>query len=312
MPQHTHITATHDWELAHAAVEQVYFPHRLEPLARPDRLGLTMRSLDLGPVTVGRLTWGTEVAIDCEYPGAYEINIPVTGRLVSSAGDEQIWSEPGQATVFHADRRALIETWSADCRVVGVKFAADFLEREAERIHASTVRGRLRLPHQLDFATPERRSWLRLVRTLSAQLNEPAELLANPLVADGLASSLATAFLLAAMPEENDPVGRMRPRTVKRVLDALHEDPARPWTLAEMAELAGSSVRRVQEAFAEHLGTTPTAALRDIRLARAHAELRTGTSRTVADVAARWGFSSPSRFAAAYRRRYGVPPSAAR
>jgi len=32
----------------------------------------------------------------------------------------------------------------------------------------------------------------------------------------------------------------------------------------------------------------------------------------VGDVAARWGFSSASRFAAAHRRRYGTAPSALR
>ncbi|MFI7317108.1 helix-turn-helix domain-containing protein [Streptomyces venezuelae] len=30
---------------------------------------------------------------------------------------------------------------------------------------------------------------------------------------------------------------------------------------------------------------------------------------TVTDVAFRWGFTHPGRFAAAYRRQYGVPPS---
>jgi AraC-like DNA-binding protein len=42
------------------------------------------------------------------------------------------------------------------------------------------------------------------------------------------------------------------------------------------------------------------------------AELVADPTRTVSDVAATWGFSSVSRFAAAYRRRYGRSPSEAR
>jgi AraC-like DNA-binding protein len=46
-----------------------------------------------------------------------------------------------------------------------------------------------------------------------------------------------------------------------------------------------------------------------VRLRRADADLAADPDATLSDVAARWGFSSASRFAAAYRRRYGHPPS---
>jgi transcriptional regulator GlxA family with amidase domain len=51
--------------------------------------------------------------------------------------------------------------------------------------------------------------------------------------------------------------------------------------------------------------------LRQIRLTRAHEELRQARPgrTTVALVAHRWGFSHLGRFAAAYRERYGVAPS---
>jgi transcriptional regulator GlxA family with amidase domain len=77
-----------------------------------------------------------------------------------------------------------------------------------------------------------------------------------------------------------------------------------------MAEIAGTSVRRMQETFADYVGSSPSATLLDIRLDRAHAELAAGGSGvTVTDVAFRWGFSSPSRFATAYRKRYGTAPA---
>lgn len=79
-----------------------------------------------------------------------------------------------------------------------------------------------------------------------------------------------------------------------------------------MAVVAGTSVRRLQEGFRRWVGSSPTAYLTEIRLRRAHADLTATPAATVSDVAARWGFSSASRFAAAYRRHYGVPPSQAR
>ncbi|PWW25266.1 helix-turn-helix protein [Geodermatophilus normandii] len=67
----------------------------------------------------------------------------------------------------------------------------------------------------------------------------------------------------------------------------------------------------MQLAFRRHLDTTPTAYLRQVRLAQAHRQLREATPGdgvTVTAVAARWGFT-PSRFTAHYRAAYGVTPS---
>jgi transcriptional regulator GlxA family with amidase domain len=70
-------------------------------------------------------------------------------------------------------------------------------------------------------------------------------------------------------------------------------------------------VRSLQEGFRQHVGVSPMAYLRRVRLEHAHAELsepRDG-QRSVAAVAHRWGFGHLGRFAAAYRERYGVSPS---
>ncbi|MEE3851590.1 AraC family transcriptional regulator [Gordonia sp. LSe1-13] len=299
---------TRDWNTAHQAVADVYFPHELRALDERDDVNLTMRTVELGGVTIGRLNWGTSVSIACDYPGAHEVNIPVSGRLHSRSGSTEIVSVPGTGTIFTAGRPSLISEWTADCHVIGVKFDEEHLEREADRIRVAPVRSRLRLPDQIDLTSEQGAAWLGLLTALSAQIRDPVDLLANPLVGPQLASAVTTAFLLAVTPETAEVDGRLRPGMVKRVLDALNDDPAHPWTLAEMAAIGDTSVRRLQEAFADYVETSPTRALADIRLDRAHAELARGAT-TVADAASRWGFSSPSRFAAAYRRRYGSSPS---
>lgn len=155
------------------------------------------------------------------------------------------------------------------------------------------------------------RSWLHMVRVLSAELPNMAGMLTNELVKAQVASAVLTGFLLAITPDERATAAR--PRIVKRVVDRLHEDPARAWTVADMAEIAGVSVRRLQEGFQEYLGTSPMAYLRDVRLTRIHEELsRHQRNSTIAEIAARWGFPHTGRFAAAYRRRYGVLPSKTR
>ncbi|WFR74437.1 AraC family transcriptional regulator [Prescottella defluvii] len=304
------IAETGDWDAASRAVAGAYFPHTLTDLSSNGSLNLTMRTVDLGPVVLGRLGWGADVSIDCDYPGAYEVNIPLSGSLESRSGNGVVVSRPGQATVFSAGQPTLISRWSRDCTVVGVKFDEEYLNQEADRVLGSVVRRTLELPTQLDLSAGTAQGWMTLVRSLTAQLRSPADLLSNPLVGPQLAGAITTAFILAVTPDDGERATALRPRIIKRVLDSLNADPARAWTAADMAELAGTSVRRLQEGFREYVGRSPTQCLLDIRLDRAHTDFaQYGQAVTVAEVAARWGFSHPGRFSAAYRRRYGKLPS---
>ena len=301
-----------DWGQASRVVAEAYFPHELRRLGGASAPRLTLRTLDLGHVLVGHVGWGADVAIECDYPGAYEVNMPLTGHLESRGRHGRVTSLPGQGTVFRADTPSLISHWDATCTVLGVKFDGAWLEREAERVlGGDRVGTRSALPDQVDLGSGQGLAWRQLVAGLSAPLRAPDLFGGSTLVRDQLAGAVAAGFLLSSCPD-GERVVVARPRTVKRVVDQLHDDPARPWTAGEMAALAGTSVRRLQEGFREWLGCTPTEYLVGVRLQRAHAELMADPTRTVSDVAAAWGFSSASRFAAAYRRRYGRSPSEAR
>lgn len=73
------------------------------------------------------------------------------------------------------------------------------------------------------------------------------------------------------------------------------------------------SPRGLQAAFRRELDTTLLRYLREARLDAARRELLAAqltNQVTVTAVAARWGFTSPGRFATAYRTRYGETPAA--
>lgn len=83
-------------------------------------------------------------------------------------------------------------------------------------------------------------------------------------------------------------------------------------TVCDVADAAYVSVRTLNRAFHRHLGVTPAAYLRGARLAGARHDLQAGrpVATTVTAVAARWGFTDLSRFAAVYRDEYGETPRA--
>jgi AraC-like DNA-binding protein len=86
-----------------------------------------------------------------------------------------------------------------------------------------------------------------------------------------------------------------------------------PITVDDAAEAAGASVPELVDAFRAHTAQelTPTVFLRNIRLDAALADLQAADPTlgdTVAEIAHRWGFASPSRFAAHFRAAFGVAP----
>ncbi|MGY1745331.1 cupin domain-containing protein [Blastococcus sp. SYSU D00695] len=90
-------------------------------------------------------------------------------------------------------------------------------------------------------------------------------------------------------------------------LRAMQADPARPWTVAGLAALAGVSRATLARRFTELVGEPPMAFLTSARLALA-ADLLRDPGTTVGAVARRVGYGSPFALSAAFTRVHGVSP----
>ncbi|NYE44553.1 helix-turn-helix transcriptional regulator [Streptomyces fulvorobeus] len=99
--------------------------------------------------------------------------------------------------------------------------------------------------------------------------------------------------------------------TLRRAKAYIEENAHKAIGLGDIAAAAFVTPRAVQYAFSRHSDTTPLGHLRQVRLTRAHVALRTADPQTssVTRIAATWGFPHVGRFAAAYRRLYGVTPA---
>lgn len=100
--------------------------------------------------------------------------------------------------------------------------------------------------------------------------------------------------------------------TVRRAIAFLEAHVREDVTIGRVAEAAFVTPRAVQLAFRTHLGTTPLAYLKRMRLAGAHDQLLragAGDRQTVTSISREWGFNSSGRFAIAYRHEYGRSPA---
>lgn len=90
-------------------------------------------------------------------------------------------------------------------------------------------------------------------------------------------------------------------------LRAVHAEPQRPWTVAELAAEAALSRATFARRFHELVGMAPLAYVTDWRMALAREQLR-DTDAGLAAIAQSLGYASEFSFAAAFKRHAGIAP----
>ncbi|MGV9316687.1 AraC family transcriptional regulator [Streptomyces sp. NPDC003691] len=95
---------------------------------------------------------------------------------------------------------------------------------------------------------------------------------------------------------------------VGRALDALYGAPGHPWSVAELARVAGMSRSAFAPLFRELVGESPIAHLTGWRMALAKTALCEQPDLPVGRIAASVGYGSEFAFSAAFRREVGMPP----
>lgn len=94
---------------------------------------------------------------------------------------------------------------------------------------------------------------------------------------------------------------------VGRALTLVHDDPARPWTVASLAAAVGLSRAAFARRFTRLVGEPPMAYVTAWRIALA-ADLLREPGQTIAAVARAVGYANPYALSAAFRRVRGVSP----
>ena len=93
----------------------------------------------------------------------------------------------------------------------------------------------------------------------------------------------------------------------KKVLEHIHEDPARPFTLEELTARSGVKKTLFLQSFRRVTGTTPKQYILGLRLEYAR-DLLLETDVPVAQVAERCGFSDSFYFSRCFKRYFGYSP----
>ncbi|WP_343583006.1 AraC family transcriptional regulator [Herbaspirillum sp.] len=130
-------------------------------------------------------------------------------------------------------------------------------------------------------------------------------------LADVLSASIIRAWVECACSDATGWIAAVRCPQVGRVLAAVHRQPEREWSVAELAGVMGASRSSFIEKFSNTVGETPAKYVARVKMFQArHWIAREGMR--VAVVANRLGYDSEASFSRAFKRIIGHPPSEAR
>jgi AraC-like DNA-binding protein len=269
----------------------------------------------VGPITIGDITYDTDVALSFdEMRDTYHVNVPLKGWLQSRHRGQQLSSGPGLATNYRPDAEVTVTRWPAGSRHLAVKIGQCAIDRALETLLDSAPDSPIAFSAELPLQAGAAQDWVRLVLMVHRQLEGPDSLMEHPLVWDPLVESLIHGLLLVAdHPYRQALAARAapgRPGAVRDAIDIIEAAPHLPLTTSTLAKQCHVSVRALQKGFRRHLGMSPMAYLRVVRLRRAHRDLRSADPArvSVAYIAHRWGFTHLGRFAAAHKTMFGETP----
>jgi AraC-like DNA-binding protein len=202
-----------------------------------------------------------------------------------------------------AGRVGAIGKWNGggDCFIVGGHFALD-------GAHADILLGVL--PPIVHIRKESDKAALRWsLERMRQELHDPQP--GGVLVAQHLAQMLLVQALRLHLAEGlKGRVGwlfALADKQMSAAMNAMHEDPARRWTLQELAGRAGMSRSTFALKFKETVGTSPMEYLTGWRMRLAGDRL-TNSNDPVSVIALSLGYESESAFSTAFKRTMGCSP----
>jgi AraC-like DNA-binding protein len=282
------------------------------------RVGYSFRftQMTAAAFSVGTATQTDEMVITVERPASLFVVRPRGTTMEYRSQDSRHQVGPGELLTGSTNEEgAPYRVRWEDGAIEATALSFDLLRQVAAT--EDTARDTpVRLLDQRPYSRPAARHLAATIDYLSDTLRDRPEIMAEPLVASASGQQLCAA-ILAAFPNTAvlEPTIEDRhdahPRTLRRAIAYIEDHADGDISVADVAAAANVTIRALQHAFRRHRDTTPMGYVRLVRLRQAHQQLLAtdpATGVTVTQVAARWGFFHPGRFARYYRDVHGCTP----
>nr|WP_255426335.1 AraC family transcriptional regulator [Pseudonocardia sp. C8] len=308
---------TEDVDVARHVVTEVYVPHDLDSSnGRP--LDARLNCVASPRMTLGYLVYGADAMLTLPpLQHCYHVNLTLSGRtkVTRRGGRDIALTRGGESGAVLLPTEDSTVTWTPEATQYAMKFPRGPLEEHLGGILGRPVGEPLQFAASMDLRSGPGAALLSAVRFLQTEIDRPGGISEAPLARAQLETYVMTALLHGVAHQYSQnllaPADKQHPTVVRDVMDYVEANADRPLSVPQLARHVGVSARSLQVTFSRHLGMSPSEYVRDVRLARVHADLLAAdpADTSVTEKATAWGFVHLSRFSEQYRRKYGELPS---
>jgi AraC-like DNA-binding protein len=301
------------------AVGRIFCPHELKPIGRSENdFSAQHNCAAFEGFSVNYVAYGGSVSIDpgC-LDGFFLLQIPLHGCAEIRTAAREVITASGEAASLLSPTMPTQMAWRQDCAQLILLLDRKLVEHRAAALAGTSARA-LEFNPSIDLAAPFGHALQAGICDLVERVESlgPAKRL-SPVAAADWRERLLSALLNGQHHSLSQAIaifeGRIetQPAPLKRARAWLEAQAHEPLDLVQLADAAGVGIRALQLGFRRHFGTTISAMLQDIRLARLNARLKAARpDERVVDIAFDLGFTHLSRMASAYRAKFGESPSA--
>lgn len=275
--------------------------------------GLAIRSAGAIVASHGENRFATDIDVEGDPDGYYAFAMMRRGRMTVIRDGEDATGQAGRGLAYRTVAGTRFVSGD-DCLRSSVFLKVGEVTAALENLIDARLRKPLEFRPEIDWTHGLAASLKRQFDVVLEEFARPDGLAGNA-VALASTTDLLARLALVALPHSHTDLmeaGRAGavPAYLRRAEEFMHAHCAEPIRMAQVADAAGCSLRTLDAVFRQFRGTTPLGALHGIRLDQVHRELSlAGTDAPVAAIARRHGFTNASRFAAAFRRRFGETPA---
>ncbi|MEP3046629.1 MAG: AraC family transcriptional regulator [Roseibium sp.] len=257
---------------------------------------------------------GSDVTVDGS-EDEYLVEVPLLGATTTQIGNESNPIARNQYGFVHSPSDRVI--WRDDgfrYRCLQLKIKGAVLRKRLSHYVGDSSDMDIKFAPFVDLMSPEGAHIVSMIWYGVEMLEQRNSIFQNSVNAilfeEFLANVLLTTLPHSASSLLQRPVLAAAEPAIKRVVEYIVEHLDEQFSVAELADIAGVSVRSLQRSFQQRYNLSPLRFIRDKRLDRARIRLLSSEGmHTVSQIAFASGFTHLGAFGSEYKRRFGETPS---
>lgn len=232
-----------------------------------------------------------EVAVPVHSHDQVHVTLVLSGDCEETYLGKTRMLMPPTVTYFHPGETHTLHTISRRFRTFDIELDRDWLNRFLEHPIAASA-----------LLDGQNHSVIWLATRLYKEFKDADDL--SPLAMEGLALEMLAELARAAKRVST----KKAPRWLGRVVERIHDEFAKPISLANLAEVADVHPSHLAQVFREHFHCSPGEFIRQVRIEQAMRRM-TDSEASLADISLATGFSDQSHFSRLFKRTTGLTPA---